>query len=111
MEYVVRKITRGKWEPKPGLALDEIGADAVTSDLRRRATNCPSGRAMRANQSWPKSSWRSASSMERVARLDLALVRRAALESDGVAIRSARSTARRGCSTLINGTVTSPTSI
>ena len=27
-------ITRPKWQPKDGLALDEIPADAITADLR-----------------------------------------------------------------------------
>jgi hypothetical protein len=34
MSYLVRKITRAKWEPEDELSPDEIPADAVTSDLR-----------------------------------------------------------------------------
>lgn len=34
MTYLVRKITRTKWEPTEALAADEIPADAVTVDLR-----------------------------------------------------------------------------
>ena len=34
MAYLVRKITRAKWEPGEDLARDEIPADAVTADLR-----------------------------------------------------------------------------
>ncbi len=34
--YLVRKITRAKWEPPSDLASDEIPADAVTVDLRTR---------------------------------------------------------------------------
>lgn len=37
MPYLVRKITRAKWEPGTELASDKIPADAVTADLR---TNC-----------------------------------------------------------------------
>ncbi len=32
--FLARKITRAKWESKPGLSEDEISADAITSDLR-----------------------------------------------------------------------------
>lgn len=34
MPYLVRKITRAKWQPGSGLAETEIPADAVTVDLR-----------------------------------------------------------------------------
>ncbi len=34
MSYLVRRITRAKWEPGDGLAQGEIPADAVTVDLR-----------------------------------------------------------------------------
>ena len=39
MEYVVRKISRAKWDLKSGLSEDFISADAVTSDLRT-SNNC-----------------------------------------------------------------------
>ena len=32
--FLARMITRPKWEPKQGLASDEIPADAITADLR-----------------------------------------------------------------------------
>lgn len=32
--FVARMITRPKWQPKDGLASDEIPADAITADLR-----------------------------------------------------------------------------
>ncbi|MFO1433985.1 MAG: hypothetical protein U1F76_28490 [Candidatus Competibacteraceae bacterium] len=34
MPYLVRKVTRAKWDRRDGLAEDEIPADAVTADLR-----------------------------------------------------------------------------
>jgi hypothetical protein len=34
VSYLVRKITRAKWDNKDGLDLDETPADAVTADLR-----------------------------------------------------------------------------
>jgi len=34
MEYLARKITRAKWMPKPGMASDDIRADAITGCLR-----------------------------------------------------------------------------
>lgn len=34
VEYLVRKISRAKWNPKPEDGIDSIQADAVTSDLR-----------------------------------------------------------------------------
>ncbi len=34
--FLVRKISRAKWEPKEGLSAEEISADAVTVDLRTR---------------------------------------------------------------------------
>ena len=34
MPYLVRKVTRAKWDRRDGLAENEIPADAVTSDLR-----------------------------------------------------------------------------
>ncbi len=39
MGYIVRKISRAKWEPKEELGADAIPADAVTSDLRTTG-NC-----------------------------------------------------------------------
>lgn len=32
--FLARMITRPKWQPKRGLASDEIPADAITADLR-----------------------------------------------------------------------------
>jgi hypothetical protein len=32
--FLARMITRPKWQPKQGLASDEIPADAITADLR-----------------------------------------------------------------------------
>ncbi|HEC31519.1 MAG: hypothetical protein DRG59_06000 [Deltaproteobacteria bacterium] len=39
MTYLVRKISRAKWEPREELGIDAISADAVTSDLRTSG-NC-----------------------------------------------------------------------
>lgn len=39
MGYIVRKISRAKWEPKEELGVDAISADAVTVDLRTTG-NC-----------------------------------------------------------------------
>jgi len=39
MGYIVRKISRAKWEPKEELGVDAISADAVTADLRTTG-NC-----------------------------------------------------------------------
>ncbi len=46
--FVARMITRSKWEPKPGICVGEIAADAVTGDLRTKDNTlsfwrCPSG--------------------------------------------------------------------
>ncbi|MBI4717396.1 MAG: hypothetical protein HY763_06300 [Planctomycetes bacterium] len=59
MNMLARKISRAKWERKPHLAPNEIGADAITACLRT------SGDAL----SW----WRCADEEEDVARVALAV--------------------------------------
>ncbi|MDE3001308.1 MAG: hypothetical protein OXU79_19705 [Gemmatimonadota bacterium] len=37
--FLARKVTLSKWEPKQGLSLGEISADALTSDLRTKSNS------------------------------------------------------------------------
>lgn len=88
MEFVVRKITRGKWDPQRGLAPDEVGADAVTSDLRAPGNElsvweCDPGDAELAEVVLAL-----ASTLERMSRLDLVLLERAGLEGGGLTLRA-----------------------
>ena len=82
--FVARRISRAKWDPKAGLAPEEIAADAVTGDLRTQANSlsfweCGSG----GPRDVEDVALAVAAAAERLDRVDLVLLATADLEADG----------------------------
>lgn len=87
--FLARMIARSKWEPKDGLASDEIPADAITADLRT-ANNTLSfwqcGQATAPEVS--DAVLAIAAGRDQIQKLDIVWIRMDELESDGQRIRS-----------------------
>lgn len=89
--FLARMITRSKWQPKDGLAADEIPADAITADLRT-ANNTLSfwqcGRAT--DQEVSDVVLAIAAGRDRIQKLDIVWILTDELEHDGQRIRLKR---------------------
>ena len=82
--FLVRKITRAKWDTKQGLAAGEIPADAVTIDLRTQENSlsfwrCPSDSPGDVEQA----ALAIAAASERVDRLDIVWLGDDGIQADG----------------------------
>ena len=92
MGYIVRKISRAKWEPKEELGVDAIAADAVTADLRTTG-NClsfwecsdPNNREELKEIALALATPANRES-DRVDKIDLAWIERKAVEGKGITL-------------------------
>lgn len=87
--YLVRKVARAKWEPRAPLAEAEIGADAVTADLRT-ADNALSFWTCAAVDlgELDEVVLAIAAASDRPDKLDLVWIDQESVERDGVALRA-----------------------
>lgn len=87
MSYLVRKITRAKWDCRDGLAPDEIPADAVTADLRTSSNTLSFWKLeMPSNDEICRTALALATAAERIDRMDLAWVEKNSISTHGILI-------------------------
>ena len=89
MSYLIRKVTRAKWERENNFALDEIPADAVTVDLRTNSNTLsfwqlemPSH-----NDEICRIALALATAAERIDRMDLTWIDKNRVSSQGISIK------------------------
>lgn len=86
--FLVRKITRAKWDKQPGLADREIAADAITGDLRTQGNTlsfwrCRSG----TDRDTDEAALAIAAGSDRLDKLDLVWLDDDELKTDGHTLR------------------------
>lgn len=88
MALLARRVSRAKWDPAEGLNAHEVPADAVTADLRTDANALSFWRCDSSSEEDLRTvALALAAAAERVDKLDLVWLARAALEGQGITLR------------------------
>lgn len=89
--FLARMITRHKWQPKDGLAPDEIPADAITADLRTKDNTLSFWQCGQATDLEVSDAVLAiAAGRDRIQKLDIVWILTDEMKSDGQSIRSNR---------------------
>ena len=89
--FLARMINRSKWQPKEGLASDEIPADAITADLRTANNTLSFWQCGQATEPEVSDAVLAiAAGRDRIQKLDIVWILTDQLESDGQRIRLKR---------------------
>ncbi len=88
MQYFARKISRPKWEVKPFMNPDEISADAITSCLRTTNNTLSLWECSTREDHISEVILAIVTSMDRIDRIHIILLRRDELEADGLTLIS-----------------------
>lgn len=86
--YLIRKISRAKWESNSSLLPEEIGADAITGCLRTFNNSLSvwqCGQVQR-EEDIKEAILALAASMERIDKIDVVIIDKSALEEKGIAL-------------------------